>query len=61
MIDIINEERVISVQDKINQIAVEDSYFDLIDKVDLFVFFDDVQLTKRSWQTRNPTNHGLNS
>tara|TARA_A100001015_G_scaffold200746_1_gene224137 strand:+ start:3118 stop:3849 length:732 start_codon:yes stop_codon:yes gene_type:complete len=28
-------------------------YFDMIDKVDLFVFYDDVQLTKRSWQTRN--------
>ena len=28
-------------------------YFDLIDKVDYFVFFDDVQLTKRSWQVRN--------
>ena len=28
-------------------------YFDLIDKVDKFVFLDDVQLTKRSWQVRN--------
>ena len=28
-------------------------YFDLIDKVDKFVFYDDVQLSKRSWQTRN--------
>lgn len=28
-------------------------YFDLIDKVDTFVFYDDVQLTKRSWQVRN--------
>lgn len=28
-------------------------YFDMIDKVDCFVFFDDVQLTKRSWQVRN--------
>jgi len=28
-------------------------YFELIDKVDKFVFLDDVQLVKRSWQTRN--------
>lgn len=28
-------------------------YFDLIDSVDKFVFLDDVQLTKRSWQVRN--------
>lgn len=28
-------------------------YFDLIDQVDKFVFLDDVQLAKRSWQTRN--------
>jgi hypothetical protein len=28
-------------------------YFDLIDQVDIFVFLDDVQLVKRSWQTRN--------
>ncbi len=28
-------------------------YFDLIDQVDHFVFLDDVQLTKRSWQVRN--------
>jgi hypothetical protein len=28
-------------------------YFDLIDQADIFVFFDDVQLTKRSWQVRN--------
>ncbi len=28
-------------------------YFDLIDQVDTFVFFDDVQLTRRSWQVRN--------
>ena len=28
-------------------------YFDLIDKVDTFVFYDDVQLAKRSWQVRN--------
>ncbi|MBS1630815.1 MAG: WbqC family protein [Bacteroidetes bacterium] len=27
--------------------------FDMIDKVDTFVFYDDVQLTKRSWQVRN--------
>ena len=28
-------------------------YFNLISKVDTFVFLDDVQLDKRSWQTRN--------
>jgi len=28
-------------------------YFDMIDKVDHFVFLDHVQLTKRSWQVRN--------
>lgn len=28
-------------------------YFAMIDEVDLFVFLDDVQLNKRSWQTRN--------
>ena len=28
-------------------------YFDMINSVDVFVFFDDVQLTKRSWQVRN--------
>ena len=28
-------------------------YFDMIDKVDVFIFYDDVQLTKRSWQVRN--------
>jgi len=28
-------------------------YFDLLDKVDTFVFLDNVQLVKRSWQTRN--------
>lgn len=28
-------------------------YFDLIDQTDKFVFLDDVQLTKRSWQVRN--------
>ncbi|MEO9485822.1 MAG: WbqC family protein [Ekhidna sp.] len=28
-------------------------YFDLIDQVDCFVFYDDVQLVKRSWQVRN--------
>lgn len=28
-------------------------YFDLIDQVESFVFFDDVQLVKRSWQVRN--------
>jgi len=28
-------------------------YCDLIDKVDIFVFLDNVQLVKRSWQVRN--------
>ena len=28
-------------------------YFDLIDQVDIFVFYDDVQLSRRSWQIRN--------
>jgi hypothetical protein len=28
-------------------------YFDMIDKVDVFVFLDDVQLERRSWQVRN--------
>ncbi len=28
-------------------------YFDMIDQVDTFVFFDDVQLVKRSWGVRN--------
>jgi len=28
-------------------------YFAMIDQVDCFVFLDDVQLTKRSWQVRN--------
>ena len=28
-------------------------YFDLIDYVDKFIFLDNVQLNKRSWQTRN--------
>lgn len=28
-------------------------YFSMIDHVDTFVFLDDVQLTKRSWQVRN--------
>lgn len=28
-------------------------YFDLINSVNCFVFLDDVQLTKRSWQVRN--------
>lgn len=31
-------------------------YFDLIDQVDKFVFLDDVQLVKRSWQVRNKIN-----
>lgn len=28
-------------------------YFDLINRSDIFVFFDDVQFVKRSWQQRN--------
>ncbi len=28
-------------------------YFDLMDKVDIFVYLDNVQLAKRSWQVRN--------
>lgn len=28
-------------------------YFDLIDGVDKFVFYDDVQMVRRSWQVRN--------
>lgn len=28
-------------------------YFNLMSKVDIFVFFDDVQLQRRSWQMRN--------
>ncbi len=28
-------------------------YFDLIDDVDLFVFYDDVQFTRRDWRNRN--------
>lgn len=36
-------------------------YFDLIDQVDLFVFLDDAQYTKRSWRTRNrvKSSHGV--
>ncbi len=43
-----------------NQIAIMQptffswlGYFDMIDQVDTFVFYDDVQLAKRSWQVRN--------
>ena len=28
-------------------------YFDLMDSVDQFIFYDDVQLEKGSWQLRN--------
>ena len=28
-------------------------YFDLIAKADIFVFLDDVQFSRRSWQQRN--------
>jgi hypothetical protein len=36
-------------------------YFDLIDQVDLFIFLDNVQFAKRSWQQRNQikTPHGM--
>ena len=36
-------------------------YFDLINYVDEFVLYDDVQFTKRDWRNRNilKTNHGL--
>ncbi len=36
-------------------------YFDFIDDVDLFIFYDDVQYTKGDWRNRNriKTNHGL--
>ena len=32
-------------------------YFDLIDSVDLFVFYDCVQFARRSWQSRNRINN----
>src|SRR5690606_10151511 len=28
-------------------------YFDIINMVDLFIFYDDVQYTKRDWRNRN--------
>ena len=28
-------------------------YFDLIDDVDVFIFYDDVQYTKNDWRNRN--------
>jgi len=36
-------------------------YFDIIHDVDLFIFFDDVQFTKRDWRSRNMiiTKNGL--
>lgn len=36
-------------------------YFDFIDSVDLFIFYDDVQYSKQSWRNRNriKTNSGL--
>ena len=33
-------------------------YFNLIKNVDIFVFLDDVQFDRRSWQTRNRINQG---
>jgi len=37
-------------------------YFDLINQVDLCVFYDDVQFTKNDWRNRNriPTKNGMN-
>lgn len=32
-------------------------YFDLINRADLFVFFDDVQYTERDWRSRNILRH----
>jgi len=36
-------------------------YFDIINDVDLFIFYDDVQFTKQDWRSRNriKTGHGL--
>ena len=36
-------------------------YFDIINKVDIFVLFDDMQYTKRDWRNRNiiQTEQGL--
>jgi len=36
-------------------------YFDLIDQSDVFILYNDVQLSKQSWQTRNriPTANGI--
>lgn len=36
-------------------------YFDIIREVDEFIFFDDVQYTRRDWRNRNKikTQHGL--
>ena len=36
-------------------------YFDIINKADIFVFYDDVQYTKNDWRNRNKikTNNGL--
>lgn len=37
-------------------------YFDFVDDVDLFIFYDDVQYTHRDWRNRNKikTNNGTN-
>src|SRR5690606_17506563 len=37
-------------------------YFDIINMVDLFIFYDDVQFTKRDWRNRNriKTRDGIN-
>ena len=33
-------------------------YFDLINYVDEFIFFDEVQYTRRDWRNRNLINDG---
>ena len=33
-------------------------YFDFINSVDLFVFYDDVQYTKKDWRNRNRLRQG---
>ena len=36
-------------------------YFDLIDQVDTFVFLNDVQFQKQTWQHRNKNNQKWSS
>lgn len=54
------EKQVLDMQSKNKIISIMQptflpwlGYFNMIKKSDIFVFFDDVQVTKRSWQTRN--------